>query len=305
MTPDPDARRLSDELRQRFMSVAAFRERYDGWDVVGTGGFGAVVRTVCRPLDLELALKLWVSLDDADAGLRQFREEWQHLARVLHPNVVRVFSAFTHADLTWMEMEYVAGSTLADALRQRLHQPRGWPLAQVLHIGAAVAEGLAAVHAAGVVHRDVTPNNILLPRSRRPAAKLADFGIATLGHRTRPRARTFMGAPPYVAPEVFDGQPASAASDVYALCVTLYQVLAGGRYPYRLPANPTLGALARAHARAEFVPLMRVAPRLPAAVVDVIEAGLAKAPQRRPSAKTIASVLVGTLAEVVQRDADR
>lgn len=287
---------LSDALQRQFTSVALFRERYEGWELLGVGGFGAVVRTVCRDTDLEVALKLWVNVDSA--GRQRFQNELHSLVRVLHPNVVRVFSAFAAGSLTWLEMEYVAGITLADALRRRVGRARSWPLSQVLHIGAAVAQGLDAAHAAGVVHRDVTPNNILLPASRRPAAKLADFGIATLrGRRARP-VRDLIGAPPYVAPELFRGDRATPAADVYALCVTLYQMLTGGHYPYLLPQEPNLVALVRAHTRSAFVPLPQIAPELPTAVIDVVHAGLAKTPRRRPSAKRVAEVLIGTMAEI-------
>ncbi len=163
----------ADPLRRLCEADDLFRLRYEGWEELGhgTSATAAVVRTFQRDLAAFVALKIAWRLSAAER--RQMRAEAQALTCVQHPAVLRTYAFFDRGALAWLEMELVDGTTLEDHLAQaRLDAPH-WTREHTLEIGACLAEGLAAVHAAGFLHRDVKPGNVLLPRDG-PAAKLAN-----------------------------------------------------------------------------------------------------------------------------------
>src|SRR5919201_3361705 len=178
-------------------------------------------------------------------------------------------------------MECVDGETLAEVLRRR-HK---LPPQEVAVIGAQAAAGLAHAHAAGLVHRDVKPGNLLLRREG--AVKIADFGIARAADGTRLTEHgTLLGTAGYLAPEQAAGQDAVAASDVYALGVVLYEALAG-RPPHRIE---TLSDLAQRHD--EPPPALRdLEPRTPAQLEQAVMRCLARAPHYRPTAEQLHALL--------------
>ncbi len=295
-TPSPDAVVPQEDsaLQRLCRGDALFVERYDGWEEVGSGGFGTVIRTYCRDTDTEVALKILPRLDSE--GRQQLRAEARTLARIVHSHVVRTYAGFDRGGVAWLEMEYVAGTTLGRELRLRRDQRRTWSLREALAIAAAAAEGLAAVHAAGVVHRDVKPDNVLLPASGQPAAKVADFGIARLlDEPSRTRTGDFNGSPRYGAPELWAGERAGPPADVYALGITLYQLMSGGLYPYALPEDAMGVALIKAHTRTAPLPLGSVVTSLPEAVIDVVTRMLSKSLRQRPSAHAVARVFAAQL----------
>jgi len=270
-------------------SDPVFAARYEGWSELGRGGWGYVVRTRLRGLGVAVAVKVLCHMGQDER--RRLNAEAQALMSVVHPCVVRTFAVFERGPLAWIEMELVEGRTLEDELRARAARGESWSLGEALQIGACLAEGLAAVHAAGFVHRDVKPQNVLLPRAGRPAAKLTDFGIARSLDATQILNEPLSGSPLYVCPEALLGRSVGVEGDVYGLALTLYQLFSGGIYPFALSRGATLGEALECHRRKAPLPLRALGLDLPEAVVDVVQFGLDKNPRHRPSAAEVGCVL--------------
>ncbi len=285
----------ADGLRQTCEADLLFLERYEGWTEIGRGAHGTVIRTYCRPTDMDVALKLLVR-GEREMDERRLQAETHALARVSHPCVVRTFAAFARGALAWIEMELIEGCSLAHEIARRQTSGEAWPAGDQLAVAWAAAEGLAAIHAAGIVHRDVKPDNILLPASRKPAAKLVDFGVArVLNAAVLSGVRYSPGTPRYSAPELVTLGRTGPEADVYAFGVTLYELFSGGTHPYALPRGSSVVESINAHVRLAPVPLPALAADLDDDVVDVIARALDKRPELRPSAREIADVLRGAL----------
>jgi eukaryotic-like serine/threonine-protein kinase len=200
---------------------------------VGRGGMGSV--WLCRDdrLGRPVAVKQVGGLPgESSMHLARALREARHSAALNHPNVVAIFDALEDGDQVWLVMEYVPSRTLDQIVRE------GGPLEprEAARIGADVADGLAAAHALGTVHRDVKPSNVLV-RDDDGRALIADFGIArTKGQEQLTRSGVVTGTPAYFAPELARGQEASPASDVWALGVSLY-VAVQGEPPYEDQSN--------------------------------------------------------------------
>lgn len=280
-----------DALRALCLADPLFTRRYEGWEALGYGDNAGLIHTRLRATGRDVALKIYwhaatLAADDP-------RGEAMALMDVTHPSVVRVYGVFAdHTPLAWIELERVDGVTLGHCLRQRRAEGSGpWPLDQVLAIGACLAEGLAAVHAAGFVHRDLKPDNVLLPRDGRPAAKLADFGVARALDATRLLYETLPGNAKYASPEAVRGERVGGEADVYALGLMLYEIVSGGLFPYPLDARTTAFEVLESHRRRVPLPLRTLGLGVPDGLVDLIHAMLDKQPERRPSATTVASRL--------------
>ena len=214
---------------------------------VGHGGFAVVYQAYQERLDRQVALKV-LSVDRVDQRtMRRFQRELQLTSRLTgHPNVVTVFDT----GMTRSGKPYIAMDLFQDgSLRHRLTREGPFPVADVLRIGVKMAGALAAVHAAGVLHGDVKPQNILISRYGEPA--LADFGIARVVDSAEVSAMGQAFTPLHAAPEILNGRPQSVVSDVYSLGSTLYQLLAG-RPAFHNPEDPSIGQLGP-HARRTIV----------------------------------------------------
>ncbi len=194
--------------------------RYVLIDRIGIGVMGEVWRARDPELDREIAIKLLhhratgaTSGDDRDALLRH---EAQAMARVHHPNVVTVHELGTASGYVFSAMELVTGDTL-----RRWRVGRSWR--DIVRAIADAGRGLAAIHRAGLVHRDIKPDNILLANDGRVV--VGDLGFAQLVDATAITAATRVGTPAFMAPEVIAGGKATAASDQFSLCVTLFESL--------------------------------------------------------------------------------
>lgn len=206
------------------------------FEPIGHGAFGDVHRAWDPRLDREVALKLLRSdvLDDDVPGCAVI-EEGRLLARVRHPNVVTIYGAEPIDGRIGLWMEFVKGRTLEEALQGG----RTFTAAEVTRLGLDLCSAVAAVHAAGLVHRDIKAQNVMLDDSGRLV--LMDFGA---GHEADDSTGTTAGTPLYLAPEVLAGGDATRRSDVYSIGVVLFRLLTGS-YPV---FGGDLAALRRAHA---------------------------------------------------------
>lgn len=248
-------------------------DRYELGEALGGGGMSRVVRGYDRALEREVAVKLL--RDDHARGLearQRFLREARRASRLAHPNVVKVFDAGVDDDQPWMVLELVEGPSLAEVVARRGPLPPG----EAVALTSDVLAGLAAVHAAGLVHRDVKPANVLLTADG--TAKLADFGIAKAADEAGLTATgSVVGTPRYLAPEQVAGEPATPRTDVYAAGILLYELLAGA--PPFVAGTPI--AVAIAHQQAPVPPLAARRPDVDPAVVAVVERALSKAPEQR------------------------
>ncbi|QSQ19504.1 tetratricopeptide repeat protein [Pyxidicoccus parkwayensis] len=234
---------------------------------VGSGGMGVVYAAYDPKLDRKVALKLVRTDGDMPGAARQQRllQEAQALARLSHPNVVSVHDAGSYlSDQVFLAMEFVDGGTLRDWLKDG---PRSWR--DTVQVFLQAGRGLAAAHAAGLVHRDFKPDNVLLGRDGR--ARVTDFGLALL-HTEMERAGAegipVVGTRGYQAPEVLAGRPADARADQFSFCVALYEALHGRR--------PFDGGF-------DGVPALPRDLRVPARVRRVLRRGLSLEPGERYS----------------------
>jgi len=199
-------------------------DRYAVLDWLGEGGMGVVYGAYDPKLERRVAIKvLRTETERAEDGARLLREA-QSLARVSHPNVIAVYDAGEHEGHIFIAMEHVRGGTMAEWLRR---EKPPWRTVLARYLDAA--RGLAAVHAAGIVHRDFKPNNVLFGDDGR--VRVTDFGLArmvSLPDEMPPSVeRSWLGTPAYVAPEQRDRRAADARSDQYSFCVALHEALYG------------------------------------------------------------------------------
>jgi eukaryotic-like serine/threonine-protein kinase len=246
--------------------------RYRLDERIGAGGMGEVWRATDTTLRRRVAVKLLPPEVARDAErLAKFRIEAQSAAAVQHPGIAQVYDYCDDADggLPYLVMELVDGTSL-----DRLLEDGPLGAAFTMSIVAQVAEGLAAAHAAGVVHRDIKPQNLLATREGQ--IKITDFGIARM---MRSAVATSTGelvcTPAYLAPERGLGAAATPAADLYALGIVAYQCLAG-----RLPFTGEPLAVVLAHQNQPLPPLPRQVPAKAAALVAALTA---KSPEARPA----------------------
>ena len=247
---------------------------YEIIEQLGQGGFGAVYRARQLAVGREVALKIDNRVLGSDRDKRRFMREVTAAGRLSgHPHVVPVYDAGVLADgRPYMVLELCPAGSLADRLRDR----GPFPAAEVRDIGVHIADALTAAHAAGVLHRDVKPANILVNGYGNVA--LADFGLAVIPKPGLESSATREAlTPAYASPEVFNLSEPNAAGDVYALGATLYALLSG-RPPYFPPGGPP-SVVALIAARLGPVPDI---PGAPPGLVAVLRRAMAYDPVERP-----------------------
>lgn len=245
----------------------------DGLVVAGRGGFGTVYQGYQVEFHRTVAVKVLDSAPhDAESG-RRFRSEVAAMGSVSHhPNVVPVYATGSTADgRPYLVMPYLPGGSLAARIEQG---PLPWP--EVVPVGTKVASALAAAHAAGILHRDVKPANILFSTYGEP--QLADFGIARVADSTRTATGLVTATVTYAPPEILSGETAQPASDVYSLAATLHAALTG-RPQFGVSSGEPLAATV-ARIVTEPTPDLRPAG-IPDALAGVIERAMTKDPGRR------------------------
>ncbi|SCL66281.1 serine/threonine protein kinase [Micromonospora citrea] len=259
--------------------------RYRLLDQIGAGGMSVIWRARDEVLDRVVALKVLAPSLAADARFRDMvREEARAAAQLVHPHVTSVHDygetvAPDGSITSFVVMELLTGEELEFRLTEG---PLPW--ADAVEVAAQVADALAAAHRLGIVHRDITPANVMMTRA---GVKVLDFGIATrIGTPDDDEDGGTFGTPAYVAPERLDGAPAQPATDVYSLGVLLYEALTG-RVPY--PAD-TWEQLSEALA-GEGPPPLADLPGLPPEVARTCLRCLARDPLERPTARQVATIL--------------
>jgi serine/threonine-protein kinase len=245
---------------------------------IGGGAFGQVYRAWDARLEREVALKL-VPADAPGREAETMLREGRLLARLRHPNVVTIHGADLIDERAGLWMELVRGSTL-DAL---LKAGDTFPPREVARIGRDLARALHAVHGAGLLHRDVKAQNVMRDDDGRIV--LMDFGT---GRHIDEQEAAIAGTPLYLAPEVFQGQPATAQSDVYSLGVLLFHLLTRS-FPVR---GATLQDLRRAHEQGRRADLRALAPGVPPALARIVERAIDPRPDARyPGVEAMAAEL--------------
>ena len=227
---------------------------------LGSGGFGSVYLAEDTWIDKKVAIKV---PHKQGIDFSELLKEPRILASMSHPNIVRVITAERQEDVFFIVMEYVEGETLEERILRE--GPLDLPVA--LDFTCQVCNAVDHAHTAGILHRDLRPGNILISASG--LLKVTDFGtsrfLETAAHGT-----TVIGSPPYMAPEQFHGK-AVFASDVYAIGVTMFQMLTG-ELPYDTPAPADIERLERG----EFLSSPRLRnPKVPVALADIVLKALA------------------------------
>ncbi len=254
-------------------------ERYRVTRHIASGGMASVWEVEDLLLDRVVAVKVLGAQYAADPGARaRFQREARTAARVSeHAHIATIYDTGEHGEDTYIVMEYFSGGTVADRLRAARDDDAPVDRETALRWLREAAAGLDAAHAAGIVHRDVKPANLLLDANDRLA--VGDFGIARLADDTHmTQTGQVLGTAAYLSPEQAIGQPATAASDRYALAVVAYELLTGRR-PF---AGGPVTAQARQHVEDEPELASEAEPDLPPAIDAAFARGLAKDPRDRP-----------------------
>ena len=253
--------------------VAAPLGAWGGFELleqIGQGSFGVVYRARDVRLDREVALKLLTRTTAVNEAGNRVVAEGRLLARLRHPNVITVYGADVIDGVVGISMELLAGRTLEQELVDR------GPISarEAALVGLDLCRALAAVHRAGLVHRDVKPHNVMREAGGRTV--LMDFGAGRDTERAR-RDLSTAGTPLYMAPEVLDGATATAVSDLYSLGVLLFKLVTS-----ELPVTAdSLDELRRAHALGRRRRLRDVRPDLPSSFIKAIEGATATDPAAR------------------------
>jgi WD40 repeat protein/tRNA A-37 threonylcarbamoyl transferase component Bud32 len=249
---------------------------------IGQGGMGDVYKAQDESLDRLVAIKVLPPQMARDQDfVRRFRAEASAIARLVHPNVVQVYSIGEDQGHHYFVMQFVEGESLA----QRLRRQRRLDVDDAVNVFEQCLTGLAAAHDEGLIHRDIKPGNILLD-ARSGRALLADFGLVKkLGNGDSFTATgMILGTVDYLSPEQGRGLPVDARSDLYSMGVLLYEMLSG-RLPFK-SESPT--AMVFQHAYEQPCPLCDVAPDVPHELQEIVARLLKKDPaQRYPTAHAL------------------
>ncbi|MGW6136882.1 Stk1 family PASTA domain-containing Ser/Thr kinase [Streptomyces sp. NPDC055140] len=240
---------------------------------IAVGGMATVYRAVDTRLDRVLALKVMHPALAADVSfVERFIREAKSVARLSHPNVVGVFDQGADGQYVYLAMEYVAGCTLRDVLRDRgALRPRA-----ALDILEPVLAALGAAHRAGFVHRDMKPENVLIGDDGR--VKVADFGLVRAVDTITNTTGSVLGTVSYLAPEQIESGTADPRVDVYACGVVLYEILTGAK-PH---SGDSPAQVLYQHLNEDVPPPSASVPGLPAELDELVASATARTPDLRP-----------------------
>ena len=265
---------------------------YEVLEVIGRGAFGTVLRAFDEKLQRVVAIKVLAPEMAATSPARKrFLREARTSAAVRHENVVAIY-AVEDEPIPYLVMEFIPGKTL----QQRLDEQGPLDIPNVLRLGKQIADGLAAAHAQGLIHRDIKPGNILLEGGMDERVKITDFGLArTADDASMTQSGMIAGTPLYMAPEQAQGQKLDQRADLFSFGSVLYQMLSG-RPPFRAPN--TMAVLKRVVEDAPR-PIQEIIPEVPDWMCKVIEHLHAKEPDERyGSAKEVSDLLAQCLNDI-------
>ncbi len=273
--------------------------RYRMLEQLGSGGFGVVWRARDELLHREVAVKrIWPGPDgDSERAGR----EALAAARLSHPAIVALHEACVHEGAFYLISELVEGDTLARLIADQALEDE-----EILEIGLALAGALSHAHARGVIHRDIKPQNVLVPHPAADgvqaphtvvAAKLTDFGGASLvGEEALTRTGDVLGTLAYMAPEQSEGREVGVEADLYSLALVIYEALCG--------VNPVRGSTPAATVRRighPLPPLQRERRDMPPTLTRALDRALAPSPQARGTLADLRAALEATLAQGLRR----
>ncbi len=253
-------------------------DHYRVVELLGCGAMGVVYKALDINLDRPVAIKVMGAAARNEPNfVERFREEARMQGALNHPNVAMLFDYFVHAGAPVVVMEYIDGESLEQLLKRR----GPIPAAECIPIFRQALAGVAAAHRAGIIHRDLKPSNLMLTRDG--LVKVMDFGIARRqgfsGAATKVGASTSIGSPLYMAPEQILGRTVDCRTDIYALGVTLYELLCG-QQPFT-SRGKTEYTLLDAHVNQLPDPPTVHCRDIPGPVVDAVLRALAKEPDDR------------------------
>ena len=272
-------------------SGALVLDRYALVEELGSGGFGSVWLARDERLERPVAVKRVPIRNASPAAAERAEREALAAARLSHPAVVQLYEAGRDDEAVYLVSELVRGATLGELLDDGALSDR-----DVLLVGMAMCDALEHAHARGVVHRDVKPGNVLVPETNADGvvAKLTDFGIARMsGDDALTATGDVVGTLAYMAPEQAEGRGATAASDLYALALVIYEALSGVN-PVR---RPTPAATARQVGQ-PLPQLRRLRRDLPRALCAAIDAAVSIDPDLRGSIASLRLALAEHLSDV-------
>jgi serine/threonine protein kinase len=271
---------------------------------IGAGGFGAVFAATQLNLNRPVAVKVFRPSpgNDSAAAVERFRREGVTTSRISHPNAIAVLdSGVSETGIPYLVMELLEGTTLT----QELKQYGRFPLARCADILVPACHALAAAHAAGVVHRDIKPDNIFLHRSTLgETVKVLDFGIARLetndGSGKLTETGLIIGTPSYMSPERLTGETYGEKADVYAMGIVAYEMIAG-RKPFAGPTNNLQFVLEML--KNDPPPLHEFLPNVPLEVESIVLRAISRNPDVRPTAEQFADEFLNAVSKLMDAGA--
>jgi serine/threonine-protein kinase len=257
------------------MMIGDLIDHYRVLELVGRGAMGVVYKALDVNIDRPVAIKVMSAEARSDpAFVERFRQEARVQGALNHPNVALLFDYFVHEGAPIAVMEYIDGESLEQLIRRR----GPIPAHESIPIFKQALCGVAAAHRAGIIHRDLKPANLMITRDG--IVKVMDFGIAKRqGAPSATKVSTSIGSPYYMAPEQILGRPVDCRTDVYALGITLYELLAGQR-PFNSRGKPEYLVL-DAHVNELPEPPTVYRYGIPGPIVDAVMRALAKEPDAR------------------------
>ena len=247
------------------------QDRYEILEQIGSGGMSDVYKALCHKLNRLVAIKVLKEEFSSDSNfVSKFKMEAQSAARLSHPNIVNIYDVVDEGDLHYIVMELIEGITLKNYIMKK----GCLDIKEAIGIAMQVAQGIAAAHEQGIIHRDIKPQNIIIARDGK--VKVADFGIARAAS-SQTMSATAVGSVHYISPEQARGGYSDVRSDIYSLGITLYEMVAG-RVPFQGDNTVTV---ALAHLEAVITPPSYFNEMIPVALENIILKSTEKKPEYR------------------------